>query len=119
MIATHEAEVALRFDTLRHRFKATLAGNDYRLQAILDASGPVNGLRILDLGCGKGRFARALVAKGARVVGLDLSPGMLAEAGGIHRVAPPRAGSRSGPAASTGSLPSRSSSIWMCRRETR
>ncbi len=28
----------------------------------------------------------ALAARGARVVGLDLSPGMLAEAGGIHRV---------------------------------
>jgi ubiquinone/menaquinone biosynthesis C-methylase UbiE len=86
VIATHEAEVALRFDALRLRFKTSLADNDYRLEAILDASGPVDGLRILDLGCGKGRFSRALVARGARVVGLDLSPGMLAEAGGIHRV---------------------------------
>ena len=86
MIATHEAEVAMRFDTLRGRFKTSMAGNDYRLRAILDASGPVEGLRLLDLGCGKGRFSRALAARGARVVGLDLSPGMLAEASGIHCV---------------------------------
>jgi len=86
VIATHEAEVALRFDALRQRFKSSLDGNDYRLRAILDASGPVDGLRILDLGCGKGRFSRALAARGAWVVGLDISPGMLSEASGIHRV---------------------------------
>ena len=66
----------------RRRWPATTIA----CEAILDASGPVDGLRILDLGCGKGRFSRALAARGARVVGLDLSPGMLAEAGGIHRV---------------------------------
>ena len=32
MIATHEAEVALRFDALRRRFKTSLAGDDYRLR---------------------------------------------------------------------------------------
>ncbi len=65
MIATHEAEVALRFDALRRRFKTSLAGNDYRLRAILDASGPVDGLRILDLGCGKGRFSRGAGGQGS------------------------------------------------------
>jgi 2-polyprenyl-6-hydroxyphenyl methylase/3-demethylubiquinone-9 3-methyltransferase len=86
VIATHEAEVALRFDALRSRFKNALAVDDYRLEAILDASGSVDGRVVLDLGCGKGRFSRALLARGARIVGLDLSQGMIAEAGGIHRV---------------------------------
>jgi SAM-dependent methyltransferase len=86
VIATHEAEVATRFNELRRRFKTSLATNDYRLDGILSASGHVEGMRILDLGCGKGRFSRALTARGARVVGLDLSRGMLAEAGGIHCV---------------------------------
>ena len=46
----------------------------------------MEGLRILDLGCGKGRFARALWDRGSHVVGLDLSAAMLAEAAGVDRV---------------------------------
>ena len=82
MIATHEAEVAFRFDSLQRRFKPSLAGADYRLRGIVDALEPLLGKRILDLGCGKGRFARALQALGAQVVGLDLSAAMLAEPSG-------------------------------------
>ena len=83
MIATHEAEVAYRFDTLHERFKPSVATNDYRLRGIIDALEPLEGKRILDLGCGKGRFARALQALGAQMVGLDLSAAMLAEATGV------------------------------------
>ena len=86
MIATHEAEVAFRFDSLHRRFQPSLAGDDYRLRGIVDALEPLPGKRILDLGCGKGRFARALQALGAQVVGLDLSAAMLAEATGVRRV---------------------------------
>ena len=38
------------------------------------------GWRVLDVACGEGRHARALAAAGAWVVGLDLSPGLLARA---------------------------------------
>jgi ubiquinone/menaquinone biosynthesis C-methylase UbiE len=86
MISTHEAEVASRFDALHGRFKRSIAGDDYRLRGILETLGPVDGLRILDLGCGKGRFARALSEKGARVVGMDLSSAMLAESTCVDRV---------------------------------
>ena len=86
MISAREAEVAFRFDSLHDRFKAAVEPDDYRLRGILDALGPVIGSRVLDLGCGKGRFARALQARGAKVVGIDLSSAMLAEAGGIGRV---------------------------------
>jgi len=86
MISTHEAEVAFRFDVLHHRFKPSIAGDDYRLRGIENVLEPVRGKRILDLGCGKGRFSRALQARGARVVGLDLSAEMLAEATGVRRV---------------------------------
>ncbi len=86
MIATHEAEVAFRFDALHERFRPSIDRDDYRLRAILDELEPIGGKRILDLGCGKGRFARALQALGAEVVGLDLTAAMLAHATGVPRV---------------------------------
>jgi 2-polyprenyl-6-hydroxyphenyl methylase/3-demethylubiquinone-9 3-methyltransferase len=81
-IAGREAIVAARFDALHARFKPEVAEDDPRARAILEALGPLCGRRILDLGCGKGRFARVLDARGARVVGLDVSAAMLAAAGG-------------------------------------
>jgi 2-polyprenyl-6-hydroxyphenyl methylase/3-demethylubiquinone-9 3-methyltransferase len=86
MIASHEAAVALQFDALHERFKTTLVGDDYRLRALQTALAPIRGLRLLDLGCGKGRFARALRAQGADVVGLDISRLMLSRARGVARV---------------------------------
>ena len=83
MIAEHEAVVAGRFDALCGRFKSEVAADDPRLLAIIERLSPLDGRRVLDLGCGKGRFARSLIERGAQVVGLDLSAGMLAEAAGV------------------------------------
>jgi SAM-dependent methyltransferase len=38
------------------------------------------GTRVLDVGCGIGRWGRMLAARGAQVTGVDLSPTMIAEA---------------------------------------
>ncbi len=83
-----EAMVAARFDALHARFKADVAVDDSRWLGIVECLGPLAGRRVLDLGCGKGRFARALASRGARVVGLDVSPAMLAAGHptGIDRV---------------------------------
>jgi malonyl-CoA O-methyltransferase len=42
--------------------------------------GAVDGLALLDVGCGTGRHALRLAARGARVTALDFSPGMLERA---------------------------------------
>jgi ubiquinone/menaquinone biosynthesis C-methylase UbiE len=54
------------------------AGPD--LDAMLEAAGPAPGRRVLDLGCGAGHTALAFAARGAEVIGLDLTPAMLAQA---------------------------------------
>lgn len=41
---------------------------------------PLAGAAVLDFGCGIGRVARAMAARGAEVIGLDVSPAMIAEA---------------------------------------
>lgn len=47
---------------------------------LLRLLGPVEGRRVLDVGCGPGAFARLLAQRGARVVGVDLSPRMIEHA---------------------------------------
>lgn len=42
--------------------------------------GSVDGLRILDLGCGSGYFAREMAMRGAKVTGVDISPRMIEHA---------------------------------------
>jgi malonyl-CoA O-methyltransferase len=42
--------------------------------------GEVRGLAVADIGCGTGRHALRLAARGARVTGLDFAAGMLAKA---------------------------------------
>ena len=47
---------------------------------MLEGCGDVQGLNVLDLGCGEGRFCRMLRDKGAVVLGLDLCEPMIAAA---------------------------------------
>jgi SAM-dependent methyltransferase len=50
--------------------------------AVLDATGIGHGTSVLDVGCGAGLFARAAVARGARVTGIDTDPAAVARAAG-------------------------------------
>ena len=50
------------------------------LKAVLDATGSLAGKRVLDIGCGTGRFTEKLAQSGASVVGMDASGTMLAAA---------------------------------------
>jgi SAM-dependent methyltransferase len=64
---------------------AQATGRDfYRLElfgpAQLELCGEVRGRKVLDVGSGTGYFTRELARRGARVTGVDISPGMLAHA---------------------------------------
>jgi SAM-dependent methyltransferase len=45
--------------------------------ALLDALGPVDGLRVLELGCGAGDLSLELLRRGALLTAVDVSPGMV------------------------------------------
>jgi SAM-dependent methyltransferase len=60
-------------------------GTDQARQFVLDPphlaiAGDVAGLRVLDAGCGEGRFARMLAERGAKVTAFDLSERMIEHA---------------------------------------
>jgi len=61
-------DVSLRAGSLIH---------DLALPAVWDLAGPLGGRRICDLACGQGIVARQLAARGATVVGVDISDKLL------------------------------------------
>jgi SAM-dependent methyltransferase len=48
-------------------------GTDQEVTFLVDALGLAPGMRVLDVGCGPGRHAHALAARGIEVVGVDIS----------------------------------------------
>jgi ubiquinone/menaquinone biosynthesis C-methylase UbiE len=60
-------------------FPATIDPRIYHVQLILEYFGDLNGKRVLDIGCGKGRFARVFWERYPRasLVGFDLAEAML------------------------------------------
>ena len=60
-------------------FPSTIDPRIYHVQLILEYFGDLNGKRVLDVGCGKGRFARVLAERYPRasMVGFDLAEAML------------------------------------------
>ncbi|MGI8989289.1 MAG: class I SAM-dependent methyltransferase [Bryobacteraceae bacterium] len=68
-------------------FPATIDPRISHVQLILEFFGDLSGKRVLDAGCGKGRFAKVLFEKypAAEIWGLDISQEMLKHvAPGIH-----------------------------------
>ena len=60
-------------------FPTTIDPRIYHVQLILEYFGNLNGKRVLDAGCGKGRFARVLAERfsAASIVAFDLAEAML------------------------------------------
>lgn len=55
----------------------TFGQDEHWRAVVVRAAGPVAGQWTLDVGTGTGRIARDLARRGARAVGLDLTPGMM------------------------------------------
>jgi SAM-dependent methyltransferase len=70
-----ERLISGRFDELAATamFPRDVSPDDFELRAALEWLGDVRSSLILDLGCARGRFVRALSASGAQVVGVDRS----------------------------------------------
>jgi ubiquinone/menaquinone biosynthesis C-methylase UbiE len=66
------------YDRLTARITLALAG------PLLDAAGVGAGTRVLDLGCGTGVVCGLAAERGALATGVDVAPGMLAEARRRH-----------------------------------
>src|SRR6202165_2183990 len=60
-------------------FPSTIDPRIYHVQLILEYFGALNGKTVLDVGCGKGRFARVLAERypEASIVAFDLAEAML------------------------------------------
>ena len=57
----------------------------YVLDPVMNSkTAEVKGLRVLDVGCGEGRFCRALSERGAATVGIDPTPALLEVARARH-----------------------------------
>jgi len=68
-----EREIANRFDLLWDTPMVTteLAPRDFELCQVLEWIGNPTGQRILDAGCGKGKFVSYLAGRGGKVIGID------------------------------------------------
>jgi SAM-dependent methyltransferase len=76
------------YESLAAHYDLFTAGYDHRrwigaLDRLARDHG-LSGRRVLDLGCGTGRALGPLLERGYAVVGCDLSPAMIAVAGGRH-----------------------------------
>jgi SAM-dependent methyltransferase len=65
-IASHAGAAYLRYSFTK--------GTAQEVAFLVDVLGLEPGMRVLDVGCGPGRHARALAAMGLTVVGIDISP---------------------------------------------
>ncbi len=75
-----EPQIQQRFDHHAPLLPSTIDRGDSRLQALLGACGPLRDRRVLEVGCGKGRFARIFAEEGAKVTGIDPSAALLEHA---------------------------------------
>lgn len=75
-----ERVIGERFDKLSYIFPETISRSDQRVRVLLNFFKNLNkGGKIIDVGCGKGRFLKAIIKKNSVVtpVGVDISKTMI------------------------------------------
>jgi GrpB-like predicted nucleotidyltransferase (UPF0157 family) len=81
IIARARAEQVAPYDEFSEAYADHAADNPYQAlydrPAILKLAGPVAGKRVLDVGCAAGHLTAKLAERGADVIGIDLSQGMV------------------------------------------
>lgn len=81
-----EQAAASEWDANAERWAASLRAQQdvinesFGLPRFLAFLGDLGGREVLDTGCGEGRSSRHLADRGAKVTGIDISPGMIAQA---------------------------------------
>jgi SAM-dependent methyltransferase len=78
-VTTDDRTLRAFYDRIAPAFDTLVAEDRAEVDAILDRLPTVAG-RALDIGIGTGRFAVPMARRGWSIVGVDLSPGMLAQA---------------------------------------
>jgi 2-polyprenyl-3-methyl-5-hydroxy-6-metoxy-1,4-benzoquinol methylase len=68
------------FQGAAYERNAFALGTEQEVTFLTEALDLAPGMRVVDVGCGTGRHARALAAYGCAVTGIDLSYGLLAVA---------------------------------------
>lgn len=58
-------------------FPTKISANDFQLREVIFWFGNVKGKKILDAGCGKGRFVKALAKRGGLLTGIDFVEGFI------------------------------------------
>ena len=76
-VAEHLGSAYLRYSFTK--------GTEQEVAFLVDALGLAPGQRVLDVGCGPGRHALALAARGIEVVGIDISHDSSTSPGGTRR----------------------------------
>ena len=88
-IEAAQRQIMAHFDSTAPQYRAEISEADGRVQALLGHFGNLDGKRVLDAGCGKGRYAALLKRKfpRAEITALDVSAEMLAQVpAGIRKV---------------------------------
>lgn len=75
-----EVIIAKRFNAISEQFPDKIDAEDSRLNALLGNLSELDNKKVLEIGCGKGRFSNAVSEKGAFCVGIDASINLLKEA---------------------------------------